>query len=53
MARPIKDTPTLKGKEAKKFLKKFEKVSDVKIPPAQIAKMKENFSAMLSIAQFK
>ena len=32
MARPIKDTPTLKGKDAKKFLKKFEKVKENKIP---------------------
>lgn len=52
MARPIKDTPTLKGKDAKKFLKKFEKVKENKIPPAQLAKMRENFSALQSIAQF-
>ena len=52
MAKPIKDTPTLKGKDARRFLKKFAKAESGKIPAARIAKMKENFSKLNSIAKF-
>lgn len=52
MAKPIKDTPTLKGKDAKKFLKKFKKAEDNKVHPDQIAKMRQNFSALQAIAKF-
>lgn len=52
MAKPIKDTPTLKGKDAKRFLTKFQKSSSEKLASSQIAKMRENFSKMNSIAKF-
>lgn len=52
MAKPIKDTPTLKGKDAKRFLKKFVKAESEKLPLSQIAKMQENFSKLNSIAKF-
>ncbi len=52
MAKPIKVTPTLKGKDARRFLKNLAKAESEKLPPSQIAKMKENFSKLNSIAKF-
>lgn len=52
MAKPIKDTPTLKGKDARKFLKQFSKAETSKVPAEQIAKMREQFSKLHSIAKF-
>lgn len=52
MAKPIKDTPTLKGKDAKRFLEKLEKSGNKKTTPQKLAKMKENFSRLNSIARF-
>lgn len=51
MAKPIKDTPTLKGKDAKRFLKQFVKAESERVPAAQLAKMRENFSKMQSIVK--
>jgi hypothetical protein len=39
MARPIKETPILKGKDAKRFFDKMENV--VKETPEEIARIKE------------
>ena len=52
MAKPIKETPVLKGKDAVNFIKKMKENSKKKIDPAIIAKMHENFSRLQSIAQF-
>ena len=52
MAKPIKDTPTLKGKDAKRFLKNFKKAENEKVSAAEIAKMRLNFSKLSSIAKF-
>ena len=52
MARPIKDTPTLKGKDAKRFLKQLKKADQNKVSSAELAKMRKNFNALNSIAKF-
>ncbi|MBP7554842.1 MAG: hypothetical protein KA821_01160 [Chitinophagaceae bacterium] len=52
MAKPIKDTPTLKGKDAKRFLRKIKKTEETKASPQQLATMREHFSALRSISKF-
>lgn len=52
MAKPIKDTPTLKGKDAKRFLEKLSKSDNQKASAEKLAKMRENFSRLNSIAKF-
>ncbi len=51
MAKPIKETPVLKGRDAKKFLKRIVEVQDKKIDQKHLAKMKENFSKLNSIVK--
>lgn len=52
MAKPIKDTPTLKGRDAKRFLENVRKAEKEKISAEKLAKMRENFSALRSISKF-
>jgi HD-GYP domain-containing protein (c-di-GMP phosphodiesterase class II) len=52
MAKPIKETPVLRGDDAANFLKKMNENSIKKLDPKVIAKMRENFSKLQSIAQF-
>lgn len=51
MAKPIKETPVLKGKDAKKFSEDINRSKDNKLSAAEIAKMRENFSKLQAIAQ--
>ena len=51
MAKPIKDTPVLKGKDAKNFLKNL-KQNTTKANAEEIAKTKANFSKLQAIASF-
>ncbi|HVY75806.1 MAG TPA: hypothetical protein VG890_13295 [Puia sp.] len=51
MARPIKETPMLKGRDAKKFLQRIVDTQDKKISEKELAKMKENFSRLSAIAK--
>jgi hypothetical protein len=51
MAKPIKETPVLKGKDAKKFLQRIVETQDKKIDSKQLTKMKENFSKLNAIAR--
>lgn len=51
MAKPIKETPILMGKDAVMFLNKVKASSDKKASPQEIAKMKENFSKLNSIVK--
>ncbi len=51
MAKPIKETPVLKGKDAKKFLQKIVATQDKRIDSQLLAKMKENFSKLNSIVK--
>ena len=52
MSRPIKDTPTLKGKAAIKFLLDMKKLREKKIAPEALDKMKMNYEKLRSIAKF-
>ncbi|TXJ27477.1 MAG: hypothetical protein E6Q24_08465 [Chitinophagaceae bacterium] len=54
MARPIKDTPILKGKAAKRFLKRMREVDEGKhkVSPEVLTRMKENYLKLKSIARF-
>jgi len=52
MAKPIKETPVLKGKDAQKFLVEQKKSEANKVNPDTLAKMKENFRRLQSIARF-
>jgi len=38
MAKPIKETPVLKGKDAQKFLKKKRKLKQAKLTPIHLRK---------------
>jgi hypothetical protein len=52
MAKPIKETPILKGQDAKNFIQKMNTVESKKVDQQEIAKMMDNFSKMQSIAKF-
>ena len=52
MAKPIKETPVLKGKDAKTFIKNMNLSSSKKVDEDKIAKMQLNFSRLNSIAKF-
>jgi hypothetical protein len=52
MAIPIKDTPILTGKDAKRFLTKLEKEKDTKASAEEINRIKNNFKKLNSIAKF-
>ncbi len=51
MARPIKETPILRGKDAERFVREIEKPN--KISCESVNRIKENFSKLKSIAQFQ
>lgn len=53
MARPINETPVLKGKEAAKFLADREKAKNQKVDKAELDRIKKNFEKLQSIAQFR
>jgi hypothetical protein len=50
MAKPIKETPVLKGKDAQKFYKDNQSI--VKATSEELARIKENYEALKSIAKF-
>jgi hypothetical protein len=50
MARLIKETPTLRGKDAENFIREIE--NSQKISSQVNVRIKENFNKMKSIAQF-
>lgn len=52
MARPIKETPVLKGKEAAKFLTEINKAKDQKVSEETIEKIKKNYEKLKAIATF-
>ena len=52
MARPIKETPLLKGKNAANFIKEIESSSNQKLNPSTAVRIKENFNKLNSIAKF-
>ena len=52
MAKPIKDTPVLKGKDARIFLEKIKKSRDNRNTPNENNRIRENFNKLNSIAKF-
>lgn len=52
MAKPIKDTPVLKGKDAENFLKQVLIAESKKIDPVRVAKMRENFRKIQAMKKF-
>jgi hypothetical protein len=52
MARPIKDTPVLTGKDAKIFLANIAKSETTKASAEVRAKIKADFDKLNSIAKF-
>lgn len=53
MAMPIKDTPVLKGKDAKEFRKNMEISSQKKLSDNEIKRINENFEKLNKIANFR
>jgi len=52
MAKPIKETPVLTGKDAKKFIHNLQSSSTQKVDAATRAKIKTSFDKLNAIAQF-
>lgn len=52
MANPIKPTPVIKGKDAVRFMQDLLKNEDKKVSRKELAKMKENYRKLRSIAAF-
>ena len=52
MAKPIKETPVLKGRDAEIFHKEMRKSQTTKVSPEVKERMKQNFDIMRSIADF-
>jgi hypothetical protein len=52
MAKPIKETPILRGKDAVKFNEEMEKAKAEIVPVAVRKRMKSNYSQLQAIAKF-
>jgi hypothetical protein len=52
MAKPIKETPVLRGKDAIKFNQEMEKSKSEIVPVAVRERMKSNYSLLKSIVKF-
>ncbi|MGI0105987.1 hypothetical protein [Salinimicrobium sp. WS361] len=50
MAKPIKETPVLYGRDAKRFVNENKEVK--KISPEEKSKIRENYNMLRSIASF-
>lgn len=52
MAKPIKETPVLTGRDAKEFIVRMESADKNKISSEERAKMEKNFALLNAIAKF-
>ena len=52
MARPIKETPVLTGKDAAIFVERMKEQKDKRISKREKERIKANFDKLNSIAQF-
>lgn len=52
MAKPIKETPVLKGKDARNFLKQVEIDKNNVVSKTVSVRMKNNYDSMASISKF-
>lgn len=50
MARPIKETPLLKGKDARRFMQKMKEPQQVS--DEEIRRVRSNYEYIMSIAKF-
>lgn len=49
MARKIKETPVLKGKDAKRFLRKMKEAESSKIPKEDLLKMQKDYEKIINL----
>ena len=52
MAKPIKETPILTGKDAVVFNKQMKAVGNTKVDVKERARIRENFAQLSAIAKF-
>ncbi|MBF0457837.1 MAG: hypothetical protein HQK99_08085 [Nitrospirae bacterium] len=52
MARPIKETPTLTGKDAKRFLEKMEQVDKRRISKEEYDKLMADYEEIKKLSRF-
>ena len=52
MAIPIKDTPVLRGADAKRFRIKMEQDKDKKVSSEELTRIKSNFAKLNAISKF-
>jgi hypothetical protein len=50
MAKPIKETPVVKGKDAQRFRSNMSKTESNKVTSSQMAKMQANYTKLMSIS---
>jgi hypothetical protein len=52
MARPIKETPVIKGKDAITFTKKMHEAQTTKLSPNKVAEIKASYEKVKAMAKF-
>jgi hypothetical protein len=52
MAKPIKETPVLVGKDAKTFVAQMKAADKVRVSQQERARIRENFAKLQAIAKF-
>jgi hypothetical protein len=52
MAKPIKETPVLKGNDAKVFLEQMKAAVNTRVDVKERARIRENFAKLNAIAKF-
>lgn len=52
MAKPIKETPVLKGNDAKVFIAKMKEADTVRVSKEEKARIRANFAKVRAIANF-
>jgi len=51
MAKPIKETPILRGKDAVNFFQNMKEAENTKVSPAELSKIRDNANRLKSIHQ--
>lgn len=51
MAKPIKETPILRGKDASKFLKAIEENKTKKVSAEELARINKNYERLKAMAK--
>lgn len=52
MAKPIKETPVLTGKDAAAFVDQMKVADNTRVDAKERARIRENFAKLLAIAKF-